>query len=258
MAALRRIGAYEFSPAALGIARFTTKVPVSQVMAMDPSIIMAGAAPMYANTASRSCGGGIVPCTLLYDAARGVNFPSKFVSSGATFSVVNGRVIVKPGAVIAPGATVAVQGYPTIAWNGAAAGPSTGESSVAGLGLLRNGNLLYMVAAAGSPRALGAEFVRRGAIAAVYMDAGASASLFLREGGWQGVHAGGATGPKIPGWIIATGGAAEPSLFDANGNVFGSLSTATKIGIILVGLGLMGATAWWLLREPAPVMAQAY
>lgn len=195
---LRNIGAYELAASQLAIARYGSLVTVERVMADNPTALAAAAAPMYSHTGSGSCGGGIVPCTRLLDLARGIDFQSKRVDSGVTLSIVGGKATAAQGSAVAPGASVAVQLYPTLVWNGRPSGGGS-ESSVAGLGLLQNGRLLYLVASGGSLADLAAEFVRRGAVAAGYTDAGSSAALYVRGSGWKGVHA---RAPKLPGWLL--------------------------------------------------------
>lgn len=238
---MRRIGVYKFSPAALGVYRTPQKVTAPQLLAEHPDVFMAAAAPMYSRTGSFSCPG---PCTLLFDSRTGVNFPGapQVQDSGVTISIVNGQAVAKQGATKVPGATVAVQGWPSLVWNGVPTRKTNRYSSVAGLGLLRDGNLLYIVGASGSFAELADEFVRHGAVAALYTDASASAALYLRDGGWQGVHAGGSpSGPRLPGWIVASGAAP----LDASGNPLSALPLATKVVVALLAVGITGGALWY-------------
>lgn len=197
--ALRNIGEVSFPARALRLARYPTRVSPQQVLADMPNAVAVMAGPMYARTASRSCGGGVKPCTRWLDSARGVDLVGPIADAGITISVVEGEATARPKNAVEPGAEVAIQLYPTIAWNGAARGTNTGESSVAGLGLKRDGSLVYLVASGGSPLALGAELVARGAVAAGYCDAGSSAALYVRDEGYRGAHA---RDPKLPGWLV--------------------------------------------------------
>lgn len=197
--ALRNIGAIAFPPRALHLARYPSPVGAERVLADHPDAIACMAGPMFGHTASRSCGGGVKTCTRWFEPARGVDLLAAISNAGITISIVDGEAEARSKDQIAPGAAVAIQLYPTIAWDGVARGSGTGESSVAGLGLLRDGSLLYLVASGGSPHALGQEFVARGALAAGYTDAGSSAALYMREGGFRGAHA---QSPQVPGWLL--------------------------------------------------------
>lgn len=197
--ALRNIGALEFPARALHLARYPSPVRPARVLEDHPNALAVAAGPMYGHTASRPCGGGVKPCTRWYEPARGIDLPAAIADAGITISIVGGEASARSKNQIAPEANVALQLYPTITWEGAARGTSTGESSVAGLGLLRDGNLLYLVASGGSPQALGSEFVARNAVAAGYTDAGSSAALYVRDEGFRGAHA---RDPKLPGWLV--------------------------------------------------------
>ena len=193
---LRNVGALVIEPGQLRIVRGSPS-NVENLLTRYPWALAAAAAPMFGHTASRSCNGG--PCTKLFDRASGVSFPGVFPDSGLTISVKGNHASVASGAQVAPGADVAIQLYPAIVRAGVPGGPSTRESSVAGMGLLRNGKLLLMVAGGGSPFELGQEFVRRGAEYAGYTDAGSSAALYVRGEGWRGAHA---ANPTLPGWLL--------------------------------------------------------
>lgn len=234
--ALRNIGEYIFDAADLHLVRYSTKVTVERVLADYPKAKAVMAAPMFSHTGSGSCGGGLKPCTRQLDKSHGIDLmgASRLNASGVTISVVGGRASAARGNVVAPGATVAIQGYPTLAFGGQASGGGA-ESSVAGLGLLSNGRIMYLVASGGSLSELGTLFVQRGATAAGYCDAGSSAALYVRGEGFRGVHA---RNPTLPAWIIAEGGSGIVSA------VGGSKVVAACAGILVGSLAL-----WWALKQ---------
>lgn len=238
--ALRNIGAYTIEPKQLRIVRGQRR-NVDAIAAAYPWALAATAAPMYGRTASRSCGGALNPCTALYDRASGVSFPGVFRDSGLTISVKGNRASVANGAQVPPGADVAVQLYPTIVRAGVASGPGTAESSVAGVGLLRNGKLLLMVAGGGSPFELGQEFVRRGAEYAGYTDAGSSAALWVRGEGWRGAHA---ANPSLPGWLLV---GPPPKV---NMMAWGAI-----VAGVLLALGGAGLLAKWYFKGVPDAMS---
>lgn len=200
---LRNIGEYIFGGDLLHIVRYPSPVDVARVMSDYPKAMAAMAAPMYSHTGSGSCGGGVKPCTRQLDLSHGVNVgpTSRLANSGVLIQVVNGRASAKQGSSVDPTATVAIQTYPTLVWNGSPSGGGS-ESSVAGLGLLGDGRLIYLVASGGSLADLANLFISKGARYAGYCDAGSSAALYVRNEGWRGVHA---RAPKLPAWVLAEG-----------------------------------------------------
>jgi hypothetical protein len=233
--ALRNIGEYIFGADQLHLVRYATKVSPEKVLADYPKALAVMAAPMFGHTASGSCGGGLKPCTRQLDKSHGIDLmgASRLNASGVTISVVGGRASAARGNVVAPGATVAIQGYPTLAFGGQASGGGA-ESSVAGIGLLSSGRIMYLVASGGSLAELGTLFVQRGATAAGYCDAGSSAALYVRGEGYRGVHA---RNPTLPAWIIAEGGSGIVS-------AGGSKVIAACAGILVGSLAL-----WWALKQ---------
>lgn len=233
---LRKIGVFTLPASGLHVARYTSEVTAARVLRDFPQAKAVAAAPMFGRTGSVNCGGGIKPCTKLIDLENGVEFAgsSRLASRGITLSIVNGRAVVKPGNVVEPQASVAVQLYPTLVQGGRNVGSGEVESSVAGLGVTADGRLVSVVAASGSLRQLADELIRRGAIAAGYTDAGSSAALYVRGEGWRGVHARGATGPTLPGWLVFTSGGG------------GSGGTLVK-GVVLAALVAGGSLLAWRL-----------
>lgn len=226
--ALRNVGEYAFRPADLGIVRYTVKVDVNRVLADYPNVVAVMAAPMYSATGSRSCGGGLKPCTRQLDKAFGVDVAGAITNSGVTFSVVNGEAKALDRDGVVPGATVAVGLYPSLVRDRRNVGSRTRESSVAGLGILDDGSLLYIVGGGGTLFDLGALFVQRGAKVAGYTDAGSSAALYVRDEGWRGVHA---RAPKLPAWIIAT----KPSFYIPPGVRDAAVDVVTGVCAVSAG-----------------------
>lgn len=234
--ALRNIGEYVFDANQLHLVRYSSAVGPEKVLADYPKVQAVMAAPMFGHTGSGSCGGGFKPCTRQLDKSHNIDLPgaSRLNASGITLSVVGGRASAAQGAAVAPGATVALQLYPTLAWNGHPSGGGS-ESSVAGLGLLANGRLMYLVASGGSLRELGTLFVQKGARVAGYTDAGSSAALYVRGEGYRGVHA---RNPALPAWIVAEGGS---GIVAALG---GSKVVGAGVGLLIGSLSL-----WWALKR---------
>lgn len=110
---------YPFAPSALSLcvhphARIAGRVVcqrAADVLAQYPTAEFVVNGPMFSDEL------GAANAALLarhLDAAAHVDYPSKRVGMGLTFSVVDGKGVVKAGADAAPGATLALQAWPTL------------------------------------------------------------------------------------------------------------------------------------------------
>lgn len=222
MSTIRNLAELAFRPSQLAIARYSTRVAAEQVMADYPDAIAVTAGPMFkggANTRFR-----------LLDKGAGLDEASDEPRNGATISVVDDRATMAMHDAISPGATVAVQGYPTLVIAGTNVASGQSLTSVSGLGILRDGRLLVLLGSAGTLHDLAEAFLARGATNAVYLDAGSSAALLSRSQGYLGVHA---AHVRIPTWLVVLKpGAAHgrdtglPDALVTGGRVAGGMAAA--------------------------------
>lgn len=118
-----------------------------------------------------------------FDAARGVNVPSRNPGDGQTLAVVGGVARAARGGAIPAGAQVAVQGYPSLVEGGRPVDCQEGERGRRRLAwAVMDGGRVALVGVVGTMWALRAELVRGGAQAAAYLDGG-GASQFRAAGG---------------------------------------------------------------------------
>ena len=136
---------------------------------------------------------------LLHD-EQGASVESSYPSNGATFSVVDGRVVVQPGAGMAPGAAVAVQTYPQIVRRGeniASSSRDTDRTWRAALALFDDGNLGFAIQQS-SMHAFGAALEAAGAVEAGYTDGGGSGLLATSDG----QRVGSSENRRVGSWLI--------------------------------------------------------
>lgn len=209
---MKNIGEYTFNPSKLRILHPVgtngkrTRLNPEQMLERYPSYKAFMAAPMFNHTGSSTCGGGLTPCTRQWDLRSLIDFPSKRPRSGITFSIVRttfgptDKYEVLPRALdkITEDAYMGIQLYPTLVWQRTNKGKTEKPSSVAGLGLLSNGQFLSVVASSASLKDLGAYFLSKGCSYAGYTDAGSSAALYVVGEGYRGIHA---KNPKLPAWL---------------------------------------------------------
>ena len=211
---LKNIGEYTFAPGTLRLLRpkntdgKNVRMTVNEVLAQTPLGMKAlMAAPMFGHTGTGPCKpGGLTPCTRQFDSVTKVDLPSCRKKSGLTFSVTSFNspppgsfISVEPLDRVLPGASLGLQCYPTLVWDGINKGRKEKPSSVAGLGVVHGtGTFLCIVGSGGTLRDLGALFLERGCDYAGYTDAGSSAALYVVGEGWRGVHA---KNPKLPCWL---------------------------------------------------------
>lgn len=220
--ALRRVGRFVLEPKDLHVfregsgktaPRVGPQVAAKAAGTQLPrfAVLAVAAGPMFGRTGSKRCGGGSTACTRQLDVTLGVDEPGCRCTQqdGLTFSVVANTLFARRYAEVAFGARVAVQLYPTLVWEGEPSRSKQVLSSVAGLGVRRDGKLVSLVAGRATLGALAAAFVAEGCYAAGYTDAGPSAALWLPSG--TGIYLGAhGANPKLPTWLVFTGGAPVP------------------------------------------------
>jgi hypothetical protein len=147
----------------------------------------------------------------LLDTARGIDVAGRFPTRGATFSVMaNGAVSVASGNVVAPGAAVAVQGYPPLVRDGvnvaSNVGPNAERNWRVALCLAPDGNLAF---AAGSEDmvSFGVDLRAAGFRQAVYLDGGGTARVLRVQ---SGAFIGSTEDRRAPLWIAAVALAGAP------------------------------------------------
>lgn len=117
-----------------------------------------------------------------YD-ARGVHVASRAPGDGRTLAVVEGRARASAGGSIPPGASVAVQGYPSLVEGGRPVDCQEGERGRRRLAwAILDGDRVALVGVVGTMWTLRGELVRGGAREAAYLDGGGAAE-FRAAGG---------------------------------------------------------------------------
>lgn len=123
------------------------------------------------------------PRFAVVDDARGVAVASRQRGDGRTLSVTAGRATVTAGGLVPTGATVAVQGYPSLVEGGRPVDCQEGERGRRRLAwALMDGGRVALVGVVGTMWTLRAELVRGGALEAAYLDGGGAAE-FTAPGG---------------------------------------------------------------------------
>lgn len=152
---------------------------------------------------------------------EGVNYGGVHATEGATISVVGERAVILPGASVADGANVAIQGWPRLLANAQVQSLTNTDSSMrSALAISWNGQLLFVVS--NSSMTL-TEFARAianelGATDAINMDGGGSSALVL-----SGIQYGAATNRKVASWLVVR-------------SPFWSVVTILAMGIGVAGL----------------------
>lgn len=153
-------------------------------------VVLGGDAPQLAGVAVAS--GPMFdsrgPERLVLDVARGVRVETRHPTEGRTLAVVEGLARVSSGAGLPAGATVAVQGYPSLVEDGRPVACQEGERGRRRLAwAVMDGSRVALVGVVGTMWTLRAELVRGGAREAAYLDGG-GASEFRAPGGPQWRH----------------------------------------------------------------------
>lgn len=180
-------------PQDLHLYRSARPCTASEALAAVPSAFVVLDGVMFSNCDPAARGYGDSRCGdptyLLLDRSTGLHEPSERADVGMTISIVGCRAVAKPGAAVATGASVAVQGYPTLVRDGVARRFSDDASMRttwrAGFGITRSGHVVLAIAY----MQLGefAEWARSiGATDFVYSDGGGSGRMQWRDGRWVG------------------------------------------------------------------------
>lgn len=133
------------------------------------------------------------------DRGRGIDVPSEFPSRGGTVSVVNGQAFYKNGDAIENGATLAIQGYPSIVENGRNVASTRNDTNTTGrsaVGIFRDGRIAFAVGTF-SMREFANRLIQIGILNAAYTDGGSSTALF-----GPGVSIG-LRARRLPAYLIA-------------------------------------------------------
>ncbi len=137
-----------------------------------PPALVVACGPMFAEH---------MPRFLLRDSFRGVDHPSLEPQRGQTVCVVEGVVRVVPGGHAVEGASVAIQGYPSLVDRGRPQTVQPGDRTRRVALAVLTDRRIALVGGSGTLDALVAELVDGGAVAAVYLDGGRAAHLVSAE-----------------------------------------------------------------------------
>lgn len=118
-----------------------------------------------------------LPRFALVDGARGVDHPSLEPLRGQTISVVEGAARASNGGAPSPGASVAVQGYPSLVEEGRPQSVQPGERTRRVALAMLGDRRVALVGGTGTMEQLVSELVSGGATEAVYLDGGRAAHL---------------------------------------------------------------------------------
>ena len=177
------------------------------------------------------------------DTASGVNFPSRKPSEGMTISVMpDGSTSVANGSTSAPGARVAVQGYPQLVVRGS---PITSFSNptrtyrCAALAVMSDGKLAFVVSTTLTLLEFSRQLAAAGARYAFYTDGGGSQSLETLSG-----YAGSSEHRRVVTWLVIKPGGSAPS-------------AGAPIGVIAALLAVVAGVGWLWYRSTEKGLARA-
>jgi Phosphodiester glycosidase len=151
------------------------------------------------------------------DTSSGIDVSGSHPGDGATISVVNGTASILSGNQAAPGASVAIQGWPTLVRDGSAVASNDGQlARRAALAIMPDGQLALVssqpLTLAGFAQALS----DAGAVSAVNMDGGGSTSL-VTPGAVAGSR-------RVASWLAV--------MPESSGIWFAALGVAAVAGIL--------------------------
>lgn len=148
---------------------------------LSDGLSLAACGPMFAFDST----GRLRPLGVAVDRAAGVELASTQPSHGATVAVVDGRASVSTGATVPQGATVAVQGYPTLVESGRVqvSGQHDQESTQrVAIGVDTTGQIVIAAAPSMSMLAFAQWLSTTNVRDAVYLDGGSAAELVSADG----------------------------------------------------------------------------
>lgn len=216
----------------------TRRIRAAEALQISGDIQIAIDGPMYSACAPEPCGS---PDYFLLDRAREIAITGRYPTRGATISVVPGQpAVAMLGNHFPEAATIAVQGYPTLVWNGrndASAAVNTSSVWRAALGILVDGRL-FVAVGHGTMREFAEALRLRGAKFAVYLDGGGSTSLVSRDG----TRIGHPENRAVAEWITVRGSTSRPvrAVASASGRRGITTGHALSLGTGRIGLWAMG------------------
>ena len=234
-----------FDPSQLGTASIpisatnARRIRATEVLQISGDIQVAIDGPMYSSCSPEPCGS---PDYFLLDRARGIAITGRYPTRGATISVIPGQpAVAMLGNHFAETATIAVQGYPTLVWEGrndASAAVNTSSVWRAALGIMVDGRL-FVAVGHGTMREFAEALRLRGAKFAVYLDGGGSTSLVSRGG----TRIGHPENRPVAEWITVRGSTSHPvrAVASTGGGGRGiTAGHAISLGTGRIGLWAMG------------------
>lgn len=117
------------------------------------------------------------------DRGKGIDVATRYPERGLTISIVGNRAYANRGSRVQDGASVAVQGYPSMVWQGTNEGSTRNDldrNERSAFGILRDGRVFIAFAETGI-RAMAEQLIAMGAEYATYGDGGGSGGMFVRE-----------------------------------------------------------------------------
>lgn len=118
-----------------------------------------------------------LPRFTVFDSARNVGVVSAEPTRGQTLCVVGGRVVMVGGGLPVEGASVAIQGYPSLVEQGAPVPVQRGERTRRVALAALAGDVVALVGYTGHMDDFARELAEDGALAALYLDGGRAAHL---------------------------------------------------------------------------------
>lgn len=165
---------------------------IASVAQSDRNVLAAIDGPMFSvirgpgdgagNAAYRTYRRGRLDYTHI-DRGKGVDVATRYPDRGLTISVVGDRAYANRGSRVQTGASVAVQGYPSMVWQGTNEGSTRNDldrNERSAFGILRDGRVFIAFAETGI-RAMAETLIAMGAEYATYGDGGGSGGMFVRS-----------------------------------------------------------------------------
>jgi exopolysaccharide biosynthesis protein len=192
-----------FAPVSSGLQGISVPVAASDVIGASGALAAING-PYFDTASNDTANYNDTPYdTLLtrhYDPSTGVNATGTHPSDGSTISVVNGRAVITPGSSIPDGATVAIQGWPTLLANAQTQALTNLDAALrSALAILWNGQLAFVISNSAMTlsdfaRAIANEL---GATDAINLDGGGSTALVFPE-----VKYGSGANRRVASWLI--------------------------------------------------------
>lgn len=172
----------------------------------------------------------------LYSPVDQVDIATRYPSQGMTISVVDGEAVVRSGAQVASGASVAVQLYPPLVREGRVVTTSslnTDRVTRAGLAVMRDGQLAFVLGNGMSMTDFATAIAAAGGVDAGYTDGGGSGRIQYANGEYHGSS----RDRRVGSWLFIRGTGAGDGLFSpgSSGGMAAVLITAGVGGLLLWG-----------------------